>query len=213
VPRPGSSLPSGPEISESVFIDNVETFLEDLLAAVPTSMRQLRKDAETLMLQAAQIHSQVRRGVHTNPRQSESATLRLAIELLDNIPRSGQHFTGSLVHQELGRVRDLLVRLYDQVESGVHTNPGELVIFGNPPIMSARALAGLSGQVMSGVRLVGLIGVEVHDIRYRHADDGKPYKHKFEDRHTGLWAATAPRWGRILMIFNSNSVPLWQDFK
>lgn len=214
--------PRGAEISEQVFIENVEAFLEELLSLAVLPTRQLRKDAETLIWQSAQVHSQVRRGVHTNPAGSQyQVSDRVRVKAgarHDDMSRGKTGTIRQISSPALAVQFDGMAEIHKwyvdaEVErADLRSNPGELVIFGNPPIKVGRGIKGLTGQVMPPIQLVGLIGDSVHQLKYRHADDGKPYVHDFEDAATGLWAATTARWGRMLVIFNANGVPLWQDF-
>lgn len=80
----------------------------------------------------------------------------------------------------------LLGELLDQVEAGIHTNPA-LVIYGNPP-----------GRH---------IGREVYGVEYRHAKDGKDYRHDFE--------GGAELWGLedgSLLIRSRKGRRHWEDF-
>lgn len=102
--------------------------------------------------------------------------------------------------------------MIEQLDRDVHVNPG-LVMFGNPPVRLGEydTVRRGSGD-LTGVRLTGLIGTNVHQIKYEHAEDKKAYVHDIEEPGTALWAATWKR-NKILVLMNRDSLPLWQDFK
>ena len=98
--------------------------------------------------------------------------------------------------------------LQAQVHRGVHVNP-PLVVFGNPPLRVR-----WQGTSELRLKLTGLIGDQVDQIKYRHAEDGKPYVHDFERNGTGMWAALVEGWKpeyRVVVLLN-HRYPLWKDF-
>jgi len=92
------------------------------------------------------------------------------------------------------------------IESGeVHRNP-TLAIFGNPPLRLGRKYRDIHGPV----RLVGEISGEVDAILYRHANDGKHYRHDFE-HSTSLLAIQRGEY-RDVLITSPDGNAIWQDF-
>ncbi|MGH3589540.1 MAG: hypothetical protein ACRDRF_00685 [Pseudonocardiaceae bacterium] len=82
----------------------------------------------------------------------------------------------------------LVSRLRSQVKSGYHRNP-------------ANFLAG---------RAVGKIGRDVHDIRYIHASDGKPYEHEFNGDVEVYAVERGDK--RDLLLTHKRGLPLWDNF-
>jgi hypothetical protein len=92
----------------------------------------------------------------------------------------------------LTRIRFLLKALLRQVERGYHRNPKEY------------------GSRVSAGRIVGQIGDDVHEIRYRHVDDGEFYKHEFNGEAEVF--AVERNGKRELLIAHRRGLPLWEDF-
>lgn len=103
------------------------------------------------------------------------------------------------VRSNLAAIEDIARELLGQVRRGVHTNT-PLAIIGNPPVPGR----GLDRTPILYDKVLG----RLMEIRYRHADDGKLYKH---DVDTAAKIHTATRGGqRILVIAGPR--PLWADF-
>lgn len=148
-----------------------------------------------------------------HPELSESQALRriraLAEEGSEHL-YSGHERAAKSAFENIIAVVEHLER---QVAAGVHTNPhrnpGELVMFGNPPM---RAGSRAVHHIEMSVQLVGIIGDQVHQLKYRHASDGEPYVHDFEHNDTALWAGITEHKQKMLVITNHDA-PLWQDFQ
>lgn len=77
----------------------------------------------------------------------------------------------------------------------------------NPSTSNARPLFGArSRQLAHREGVSHLIGLEVYEIRYRHATDGKDYKHEFE---TGVMLLGKP--DGSLKIESATGVKLWEE--
>lgn len=85
------------------------------------------------------------------------------------------------IHRAQGRLR----LLRNQVSSGYHENP------------------------YTPFRVIGEIGDDVHSVAYRHAKDGKLYKHDFEPGSAKVIAVE--RHGKRELLVTGD-VPLWDDF-
>lgn len=117
--------------------------------------------------------------------KSESKQLRRIYSLIEDV------LTDEL---SLSAKRNLLVacklvkELEEQVSEGYHKNPD-------------RFRAG---------NVVGKIGKDVHDIRYKHAKDSKNYEHEFGK---GVEVYAVERNGkRDLLLTHKEGLPLWDDF-
>jgi len=60
------------------------------------------------------------------------------------------------------------------------------------------------------LKFLDLISDEAHAILYRHAEDGKPYRHDFE-RPTHL-VAVERNGKKDVLITSADNAPIWQDF-
>ncbi len=91
-----------------------------------------------------------------------------------------------LIHDgdTLGAV-ELLNRLRRQVSGGYHQNP------------------------YTPFRVVGTMGEDVHSVAYRHAKDGKLYKHDFKRGSAQIIAVE--RHGKKELLITGD-VPLWDEF-
>jgi hypothetical protein len=88
------------------------------------------------------------------------------------------------------RAKELVMRLYDQVRKGYHRNP--------------------RGGGFKAGDVVALLGTDVHDIRYTHAEDGGDYEHKFNGEAEVY--AVIRNGKRELLISHNRGLPLWDDF-
>lgn len=79
-----------------------------------------------------------------------------------------------------------------------------LVVF-NPPLKVRRML-------QKGSRFVGQISNQVHQIRYKHADDGENYVHDFEDSPGVQMFAVQSGGGHALLIVGRDGQKLWDEF-
>lgn len=98
----------------------------------------------------------------------------------------------SLSDGNVRRAKEILIRLRSQVEEGYHRNPS-------------------SSRMYEPFRIVGVIGKDVHSVAYKHAKDGKPYKHDFE-RNSAEVLAVERHGKRELLITSPEGVPLWDEF-
>ena len=154
-------------------------------------------------------------------RRSERASLAAILTMVNVGKRAAQRTEASggdvaavdAVLRAFEAIEEEARALQGQVQRGVHVNP-PLVVFGNPPLRARRRTVG-TDMVELRVTLAGLIGDQVDQIKYRHADDGKPYVHDFERDGTGMWAGTVENWTsgrrRIVVLLNDRH-PLWKDF-
>jgi hypothetical protein len=93
-----------------------------------------------------------------------------------------QHVT----HGDYKDAIDTAKLLRKQVEEGYHANP------------------------YSPFSVIGVLGQDVHDIRYQHAEDGKFYKHDFNGEVEVL--AVVRHGKRELLLRHKRGLPLWDDF-
>jgi hypothetical protein len=63
----------------------------------------------------------------------------------------------------------------------------------------------------AGPGIVGQIAEEVHQLKYQHVDDGKPYVHDFE-AGVEMWALIR-RQHRDILLTHAHGAPLWEDFE
>lgn len=85
----------------------------------------------------------------------------------------------------LARIETTLERLHGQVSKGYHRNP------------------------YTPFRVVGVMGKDVHSVAYRHAKDGKLYKHDFKGGNARVLAVE--RHGKKELLITGD-VPLWDEF-
>jgi hypothetical protein len=136
--------------------------------------------------------------------RSESDTLQTAIRQLQDVRTFIQQGQRTWAVEELEEVMYLLESLMGQAKRGVHRNP-PLILLSNPP-MQYRGPRGGHGPL----KFLDVISEEAHAILYRHAEDGKPYRHDFE-RPTHLIAVE--RNGKHdVLITSADNEPIWQDF-
>jgi hypothetical protein len=93
-------------------------------------------------------------------------------------------------------------RMRAQLVEGVHENP-PLVVYGNPPI-------GFRGAKQVSGRFAGKMSSNVYEVRYRHFEDDKDYRHPFEPG-TDMWAIV-DRGERQILLTRDDGAPLWEDF-
>lgn len=120
--------------------------------------------------------------------RSESAVISFVLSLLAEA-RMFVNDKKMLLHH-LSDAQEELHKLKDQVQSGYHRNP--------------------RGGGFDAGQVVGKIGVDVHDIRYTHADDRKPYQHEFNGEAEVY--AVIRNGKRELLISHVRGLPLWDDF-
>jgi hypothetical protein len=60
------------------------------------------------------------------------------------------------------------------------------------------------------IEVVGIIASKLHDIRYEHAEDGKPYQHDFETDTTAL-ACVLPSGEHVVLLRGANGQNVWED--
>lgn len=89
-----------------------------------------------------------------------------------------------------------LEHLQMMVPKGKRRRNPSLVVYDNP---------GMRVRVMNDGRVVGVIGDNVHQIRYQHAEDGENYYHDFEK---GVKLIALDN-GDVLL---TSDKPLWEDF-
>lgn len=75
--------------------------------------------------------------------------------------------------------------------------------------LQAQASEGYHKNPYTPFRVVGEIGDDVHSVAYRHAKDGKLYKHDFEPGSARVIAVE--RHGKRELLVTGD-VPLWDDF-
>lgn len=112
---------------------------------------------------------------------SERAALAAVLTLLNHLRRRGVNAAGEEVIRE---IESILRELQAQVMRDKHVNPPLAVYALNPP-MSHR----------------------VYAIEYKHAEDGKDYRHDFQ---TGV--LMAPQSDGSLVIRHKANKPLVEDF-
>lgn len=132
-------------------------------------------------------------GGRTVKPRSEGMVLSNAVAQLKGSMTRGGASQAKIVAKVIAELEDL----QEQVENGYHKNP--FLIIHNPP-------KGLTGKI----RVLGPMSEEVHEIRYRHVDDGEPYKHPF---NKGVRMLAVEREGRKeLFMTHERGLPLWEDF-
>ena len=112
-----------------------------------------------------------------------------------------------VVHSELVDALAYLYELQAKMEAqGTRRkrNP-PLILLSNPPM---RYKGSQSGH--GSLKFLDLISDECHAILYRHAEDGKPYRHDFE-RPTQL-VAVERNGKKDVLITSEDGAPIWQDF-
>lgn len=120
-------------------------------------------------------------------------------------------------------VRHLLTQAQERIEDALDNwtsvryghNPS-LVIFGNPPMRARLYGAGRRMVKRWVVKPFGVVSSNVYEVAYRHAEDGKDYKHDFETP-VGLIAATlenvhGTESARIVVLRSIDDLDLWQEF-
>lgn len=98
----------------------------------------------------------------------------------------GNALTAAIAHITHGEPRaalDILKALRTQVRGGYHHNPP--------------------------FRIVGVIGSDVHSVAYKHAKDGKLYRHDF--KRGSAQAIAVERHGKRDILITGD-VPLWDEF-
>lgn len=120
--------------------------------------------------------------------RSEGSVLERNIELLEVVLREehDSDLSGKRSIAIRNIIRDL-TQLHAQVSAGYHHNP------------------------YTPFRVIGVIGEDVHSVAYKHAKDGKLYKHDF--RSGSAQVIAVERHGKKdLLITGIDGVPLWDEF-
>lgn len=128
-------------------------------------------------------HAMMGRGGEVRVPKSESKELTKIFQILENI-----RFT-ELSDHSLRSIREAMQRIKElgiQVSEGYHRNP------------------------YTPLRIVGTISDDVHTVAYRHAKDGKLYKHDFGEGNAKLYAIE--RHGKRDLLISGGNLPLWDDF-
>lgn len=84
----------------------------------------------------------------------------------------------------------------------------------NPTLVVYNPPAGLRvRRVMPRGRIVGIVSREVHQIRYKHTEDGELYQHSFQRRPGVMMVAIEQADGqRDVLLTGADGQPLWEDF-
>lgn len=118
------------------------------------------------------------------------------------------------ISEALAVIEDEARALMTQVQAGHHHNPA-LAVVGNPPMRPARLRYDSRPIGPVQVRLIGAIASDVHQIKYRHAEDSAPYVHDFEHPGTIAWAAerldAGQHTGERVILLANYDYPLWED--
>lgn len=86
----------------------------------------------------------------------------------------------------------------------------QLIVFNPPhgrvPLRVRRVLA-------PGNKYVGVLSVNVLEVRYRHVEDGQLYSHEFQ-RSPGvdMFAIEGPKGEHCVLLLGSKGQPLWEEF-
>lgn len=121
-----------------------------------------------------------------NPRYSETSLLDLIRLNAEEIRQDAKRNSWEDIRAR--RIIAWAETLLKQVSQGVHENPA-IAVLGNP-----------------GGGVAGTIAEQLYEIRYRHAQDHKNYKHPFQQ---GV-RVTLLKDGRAVIWHPSK--PVWQDF-
>lgn len=60
------------------------------------------------------------------------------------------------------------------------------------------------------VQIQGVIGLELHDIRYTHAEDYKPYEHVFDSK-VRAYAGVDDRGRAVVILIGADGQNVWED--
>jgi hypothetical protein len=130
-------------------------------------------------------------GVAKRPK-SESAELTRALDMCEELRVQIQRDNMMQAQSLLSRVEIILSRLRSQVAGGYHENPS-------------------SSRMYEPFKIIGPLGRDVHVIAYKHAKDGKNYKHDFQ-RGSAEILAVERHGKKELLITSPDGVPLWDEF-
>lgn len=125
---------------------------------------------------------------------SESKAWLTVVKLAKSIARSENATQRSLLATDIERIAD---RMLDQLQNGMHENPG-LVVWGNPPEKFAGRIDALQTR-------------RLYEVRYKHAEDGKDYRHEFKAA-AQLFTVKLDDGMRALLVVSKDGKPLWDDF-
>ncbi len=127
----------------------------------------------------------------------------------DDVEGFGSSLLGSREKwvQEIGReLMALSVEMRDQVAKGIHRNP-PIVLYGNPPA-GRRYVTPYPGQMSA--TLLARVSERVYELRYRHIENGKDYRHQFA---AGVELDVIDRDGvRDLLLTHQEGKPLGAEF-
>ncbi len=120
--------------------------------------------------------------------KSESAVIMSVIRDIEQVLAHASMREGP--HHMLDGALDKLKALGYQVSHGFHRNPPR-----------GKFGAGEAMKMMSD---------DVHELRYTHRDDSKPYKHDFGG-DVEMWAVRRGD-SRDILLTHKEGKPLWEDF-
>jgi hypothetical protein len=172
----------------------------------------MRQALDGIEAEARGLLEQVRAGVHQNIPLIIANPPGSVLPILKEIRREAHDGIPQLKGIDRGNYADR-IRVASSRFYGVlaHTDALEGVVSGrsNPP-MRGGVLIPRGGQLDGApVLFARVIGREMVELRYRHAQDGKLYRHPFEQPAT-LFGITRGEGQRGLMILSRS--PLWDDF-
>jgi len=127
-------------------------------------------------------------GVARRPRSESAEITRALNSLADALNAETEKDAALYIRESIS----ILQRLRSQVAEGYHHNPS-------------------SSRMYEPFKIIDVIGTEVDCIAYKHAKDGKRYKHDF--RRGSAEVIAVERHGRKeLLITSPSGVPLWDEF-
>jgi hypothetical protein len=143
-----------------------------------------------------------------NPPESETIGLAALLAHLGGVRRGLAALVGAdnlsapalQVRSNLAAVETIARTLLNQVRRGIHTNL-PLAIVGNPPVP-------MKGADGARITYDGVLG-RATELRYRHAQNGKLWKHPFD---TAATIHTAVRGGRKILVI-AGPRDLWANFE
>lgn len=130
-------------------------------------------------------HTMLGRGGELRVPKSESKELHKIYNLIEDVLSEN---LSSSARRNLLEACKAIEGLREQVSEGYHRNPEKF---------------------KAGI-VIGKIGKEVHDIRYKHAEDGKHYEHEF-GKDVEVYAVER-NGKRDLLLTHRNGEPLWDNF-
>ena len=133
---------------------------------------------------------------------SESRALGLLITALDRLKHEAANGHTDGVEDTLVFVIDKLRVLQTNAASGLHENPGALVLYGNPPTVR-------SGDTV-GVKVGPSLGV-IEELNYRRSKAPAGYYFHVFGRTDALCLGTLRDGQRIVLIVNAQGKDLWGE--